>query len=302
MNNKELIEEIKKLKKEKDAIILAHNYQIKEVQDIADYVGDSLNMSEVGRNCQNSIIIVAGVRFMAESAKILSPQKKVFLANADAGCPMADMIDLNSLKEFKNKHKGIPVVTYVNSSAEVKAGSDICCTSANAIKVVESVESEKILFTPDRCLGNYIGTLMPKKEIITYDGFCITHNRLTESDVEDKKRMYPECKVLVHPECDSSIVKLADFVGSTSAIIKYCKESDEKSFIIGTEEGILHQLKKDNPDKEFILLSDTLVCENMKKTSLEDIRDVLKYEKNEILIDEDIRKKAFGSLDKMLKI
>lgn len=302
MSTEDLIKEIEKLKSEKGAFILAHNYQIPEVQEIADFVGDSLKMAQVGKDCDNDIIVVAGVKFMAESAKILSPEKRVFLANSDAGCPMADMIDTDSLREFKEKHENIPVVTYVNSSAAVKAESDICCTSANALSIVNSIESDKIIFTPDRCLGHYIGTLLPEKEIILYDGFCITHNRLEVSDIEKAREEYPGVKLLVHPECDPEIVEKADFVGSTSAIIAYCKNSDDDKFIIGTEEGILHQLKKDSPEKEFILLSDTLVCENMKKTSLEDMRDVLRDEKNEIFIDEKVRKAAFDSLDKMLKI
>lgn len=297
-----IIKEIKELKEKKDAIILAHNYQIPEIQDIADLVGDSLKLSQVGRESDKSTIVLSGVRFMAESAKILSPEKKVLLPASDAGCPMADMIDLEGLRKFKSEHPGVPVMCYVNSSAEVKAESDICCTSSNALKIARSLKSGKILFVPDRCLGDYISKMVPEKEFILYDGYCVTHNRIRREEVEAVRELYPDSPILVHPECDKEIVKMADFVGSTSQIIRYASETDKKHLIIGTEMGIMHKLQADSPEKEFKLLSPSLICPNMKKTRLEDIRDALKYDQEQIEVSEKIRLKAEKSLDEMLKL
>lgn len=299
---KAIIDEIMELKKKKDAIILAHNYQIPEIQDIADFVGDSLKLSQVGKDCSNKMIVLSGVRFMAESAKILSPEKKVLLPASDAGCPMADMIDVDKLRSFKAENPGVPIMMYVNSSAAVKAESDICCTSANAVKIARALEGDKILFAPDRCLGKYIADMVPEKEFILYDGYCITHNRITLQDVENARKNYPDAPILVHPECDSKITELADFIGSTSQIIEYAKNSDAKTLIIGTEMGVMHKLQNDNPDKTFKLLSSSLICPNMKKTRLEDIRDALKYEREEIVLDEEIRSKAQRALEKMLEL
>lgn len=290
------------LKKERDAIILAHNYQIPEIQDIADVVGDSLKLSQVGKESEQRTIVLSGVRFMAESAKILSPEKTVLLPASDAGCPMADMIDIDKLRAFKAENPGVPVMCYVNSSADVKAESDICCTSANALKIARSLESDKILFVPDKCLGGYIAKMIPEKEFILYDGYCVTHNRIKREEVLKVKELYPESPILVHPECSSEIADMADFVGSTSQIISYAKNSDIKEIIIGTEMGVMHKLQNDNPDKSFKLLSPSLICPNMKKTTLEDIRDALKYGREEIVLDEEIRVRAEKSLDDMLKL
>lgn len=299
---KNIIKEIEELKREKDAIILAHNYQIPEIQDIADIVGDSLKLSQVGRESNKSTIVLSGVRFMAESAKILSPEKKVLLPASDAGCPMADMIDIEGLRKFKAEYPGVPVMCYVNSSAEVKAESDICCTSSNALRIARSLDSDKILFVPDRCLGAYIAKMVPEKEFILYDGYCVTHNRIRKEEVRAVRELYPDSPILVHPECDQSIVEMADFVGSTSQIIKYANETDKKHLIIGTEMGIMHKLEADSPEKEFKLLSPSLICPNMKKTRLEDIRDALKYDQEEIEVPERVRLEAEKSLDKMLKL
>jgi len=305
MNNMDqirMIEEIKKLKVEKNAIILAHNYQIPEVQDIADVVGDSLKLSQVAAETEHDMIIFCGVHFMAESAKILSPDKRVILPVLEAGCPMADMVTGEDLKAFKEENPDIPIVTYVNSSAEVKAYSDICCTSSNAVKVVKSLGAKKILFAPDKNLGHYVQQQVPETEIIRWEGFCITHERVTTREVLATRELRPNVPILVHPECNPKVVEMADFVGSTAQIIDHVNNSDEKSFIIGTEMGILHTLKKQNPEKHFRVLSGHLTCYNMKKTSLDNVYNAIKNEKFEITVDEDIRLKAFEALDRMLKV
>ncbi|QEK10911.1 quinolinate synthase NadA [Crassaminicella thermophila] len=302
MNEKEMILEIKRLKEEKNAIILAHNYQVPEVQDIADIVGDSLKLSQEAAKTDADVIVFAGVHFMAESAKILSPDKKVLLPVYDAGCPMADMVDAESLRLFKKENPDIPIVCYVNSSAEVKAESDICCTSSNAINIVKSIKANKILFVPDQNLGSYIAKHVPEKEIILWEGFCITHHRVRNSEVEAAKLNHPDALVLVHPECNETVVKKADFVGSTSQIIDYANKSANKKFIIGTEMGVLHKLRKENPDKKFYLISPALTCFNMKKTTLINIYNSLAFEQYEITVEEEIRQKALGSLERMLEL
>ncbi len=300
METQVIIGEIKKLKREKNAVILAHNYQIPEIQDIADYVGDSLGLSRKAAETEADIIVFCGVHFMAESAKILSPNKKVLLPVLDAGCPMADMIDAEQLKSFKEEYQGVPVVCYVNSSAEVKAESDICVTSSNALKIIKSLESDRVLFIPDQNLGNYISRMVPEKEIICWEGFCITHHRVRHNEIDMARKHRGKTKILVHPECNPAVVKKADFVGSTSQIIEYVRKSEDKEFIIGTEMGILHALRKENPNKKFYLLSPSLVCYNMKKTSLEDVYKVLRDEKSEINIDKMVMDKAYKSLERML--
>lgn len=302
MNELEMINEIKKLKREKNAVILAHNYQIPEVQDIADIVGDSLKLSQEATKTDADIIVFCGVHFMAESAKILSPHKKVLLPVYHAGCPMADMVDPESLKLFKNEYPDIPIVCYVNSSAQVKAESDVCCTSSNALKIVKSMKEDKILFVPDQNLGGYIKNQVLDKEIILWEGFCVTHHSVKSVEIDVAKKKHLDALLLVHPECNQEVVQRADFVGSTSQIIEYAKQSKNKEFIIGTEMGILHQLRKDNPDKEFYILSPRLTCYDMKKTSLENIYKALAFEEHEIKIDEEIRQKALSSLEKMLKL
>ncbi|WP_432662128.1 quinolinate synthase NadA [Wukongibacter baidiensis] len=302
MEEQVIIGEIKKLKEEKNAVILAHNYQIPEIQDIADYVGDSLGLSRKAAETEADIIVFCGVHFMAESAKLLSPNKKVLLPVLDAGCPMADMIDAEQLKVFKKEYPDVSVVCYVNSSAEVKAESDICITSSNALKIVKSLENDKILFVPDQNLGNYISKMVPEKEIISWEGFCITHHRVRPSEVDMVRKHKGETKILVHPECTPAVVQKADFVGSTSQIIEYVRNSDDKEFVIGTEMGILHTLRKENPKKKFHLLSPALVCYNMKKTSLEDVYKALKDEKNEIDVEKTVRDRAYKSLEKMLEL
>lgn len=302
MTIKEMMEEINRLKVEKNALILAHNYQVGEVQDVADVVGDSYTLAKYAQNTDKDIIVFCGVHFMAESAKILSPNKKVLLPALDAGCPMADMVTGPDLAKFKAENPDIPVVAYVNTSAEVKAYTDVCCTSSNALNVVKSLGAKKILFVPDRNLGGFIAQQVPEVEIMLWDGFCITHERVEEEDVLEMQAAHPGVKFLIHPECNPAIVKYADFAGSTSQIIDYVVNSPEEEFIIGTEAGILHTIEKMAPNKKCHLLSKCLVCQNMKKTTLTHVLEALQYEQHEIIVDEDIRQKAEQSLIRMLEV
>ena len=301
MSNEELVQKILKLKKERDAIILAHNYQIGEVQDIADYTGDSLGLSLEAAKTTAKVIIFCGVKFMAETAAILNPESAVLLAHPTACCPMADMIDVNDLKEWKERYPKATVVAYVNTTAAVKADSDICCTSANGVKVVESVPNHEILFIPDKHLGHYIST-KTKKRMILYPGYCITHVRLTADQVKLAKQRYPEAKVLVHPECRAEVIELADAALSTSQMIRYARENPATTFLIGTEEGILHRMRKEHPNKNFYLLASSLICPNMKKTRLETVIETMEFKHNRVMVPEEVRLKAKQALDRMLAI
>ncbi len=297
-----LAEKITQLKKSRNAVILAHNYQLGEIQDIADHVGDSLDLSRKAAATEADVIVFCGVHFMAETAYILSPDKIILHPAKHAGCPMADMIDAESLKTKKNELKDVTVVCYVNSSAEVKAESDICCTSANATKVVEQQDpNKKILFIPDRYLGGYIQKLTGR-EMIMWPGFCPTHMRILPKHVEQKKRQFPQAKVVVHPESRLEVSELADKVASTSGIIRYAKESDASTFIIGTELGILHRLQKENPEKTFIPISEQAICPNMKQTTLETLFWSLQEMQHQITLDEDIRKRAEGAVSRMMQV
>lgn len=302
MNRSELVKKISELKKEKNAVIVAHNYQIDDVQEIADVVGDSLALSQYCESGSADVIVFCGVHFMAESAKILSPEKTVLLPELHAGCPMADMVTADELREMKKKHPEAAVVCYINSSAEVKAESDICCTSSNALKVVKSIKEKDIIFVPDKNLGTYVSTMVPEKNIILWEGFCVTHHRIRIEDVKKIKELHPDAQMLVHPECQDDIVKMADFVGSTKQIIDYATESKNNKFIIGTEMGVMYKLKKNNPRKEFFLMSQGLICPNMKKTSLKSVYNALNEWKYVITLEESIRLKAKKSLDRMLEI
>lgn len=301
MTDFELVEKINKLKKEKNAIILAHCYQNPEIDEVADYVGDSLGLSRLASKTDAEIIVFAGVYFMAETAKILSPNKKVLLPNRNSGCNMADMINLKQVREFKEKTPGVPLVCYVNSSAEVKAECDICCTSANAVDIVKSLGKKKVLFAPDCYLGSFVAKSLPDVEIISYPGFCPTHLRIIPDEIVKMKIMYKDAKILVHPECHQEVVKLADFTGSTTQIMQYCANSNAKSFIIATEKGVVDRLRRDFPDKEFILASDKLVCHNMKWNTLEDIYNSLLYGQYEVDVEEKIRLKALKSIQRMIE-
>lgn len=295
-------DKISELKKEKNAVIVSHTYQRDEVQAIADMVGDSFELSKFCASTDVDVIVFCGVHFMAESAKILSPEKTVLLPEKNAGCPMADMITAETLREFKAKHPDAAVVCYINTSAEVKAESDICCTSSNAVNVIKSIKEKDIIFVPDKNLGSYVAKMVPEKNIILWEGYCPTHHRVKADAIDKAKELHPDAIVLAHPECRPEVVDKADFVGSTKSIIEYATNSDKKKFLIGTEMGVLYGLKKNNPDKEFYLLSQSFICPNMKKTTLESVLTSLKEEIYKIELDSDIIKKASVSLNRMLKI
>lgn len=299
---KELIEKINKLKKEKNAVILAHCYQNAEIDEVSDYVGDSLYLSQMAAKTDADIILFAGVYFMAQTAKILCPDKKVLLPRLESGCRMADMISLNQLREFKSKNPNIPTVCYINSTAEVKSECDICCTSSNAVKIVDSLNTDKVLFLPDTYLGKWVEAQLGNLEVITYPGFCPTHLQIRPEDIISAREKYPDAPVLAHPECHQSVTKLADYVGSTTGIMKYAVESDKKRFIIATEKGVVDRLKRDYPDKEFILIKENIICPNMKWHNLIDIYNALEKEEHEITVDKDIAAKALKCINRMLDV
>ena len=297
-----LVETINKLKKEKNDVILAHCYQPVEIDLVADYVGDSLYLSQVAAKTDADMIIFAGVYFMAQTAKLLSPDKKVILPQIDAGCHMADMINYKQLLDFKAKNPGIPTVCYVNSTAEVKSECDLCCTSSNAVDVVKSLNAERVLFLPDMYLGKWVEKQLGNVEVITYPGFCPTHLQIRPADIEAARKEHPEALVLVHPECHMSVSEMADYVGSTTGIMNFAKNSDNKSFIIVTEQGVVDRLKRDMPEKEFVPVKDNIVCPSMKMTTLDDILKVLQNESNEIFVDGNVAQKAVKCIDRMLEV
>lgn len=297
--SEDLINKIRELKKKREAIILAHNYQLPEVQGIADITGDSLELSRAAARTEVKVIVFCGVHFMAETAKVLSPEKTVLLPDEQAGCPMADMITREQLLEFKSAHPGIPVVAYVNTSAEVKAESDICCTSANAVRVVESLESREILFVPDKSLAAYVAS-KTSKTIIPYCGYCPTHHRILVSDVLRAKREHPEALVIAHPECTMDVISLADAVESTSGMLRFVAASQAKEFIVCTERGLLYRLKKENPTKVFYNPSPVNVCPNMKKINLEKILWSLEDMQPAIELPGDVISRARRAIERMI--
>jgi len=320
-----LRDKILKLKKDLNAIILAHNYQRAEVQDIADITGDSLELSRAAAKTDYKVIVFCGVHFMAESASILSPDKTVLLPEIAAGCPMADMVTVTgprktrrefytdvlgiafefaddfTLRDMKKKYPGVPVVAYVNTSAAVKAESDICCTSSNVVKVVESLKEDTVICIPDRNLSAYAAR-RTKKKIIAWDGFCNVHARLDVDDVNKAKEEHPDALLVVHPECPPEVQDMADHITSTSGMLRFCRESNHKEFIIGTEEGLLHRLRKDSPDKKFYVLSSEMVCPNMKRTKIESVLRAMEKMEHVIKVPEEIRVPAKRALDRMLEI
>lgn len=302
--NMNLIDKINKLKKEKNAIILTHCYQNIEIDEVSDYVGDSLYLSKMASDTNADMIVFAGVYFMAQSAKLLSPNKKVLLPNINSGCQMADMIDVENLKHFKEKYPNIPVVCYINSTAEIKANCDICCTSSNAVEVVRSLNSNKVLFVPDNYLGKFVQNKLKDVEVITFNGFCPTHLRIRPEDILQARETYPEALILAHPECHHDVARLADFVGSTKEILEYAEKSSNKQFVIATEKGVADRLNRNsklqNWNKEFILIDENIICPSMKMNSLEDIYRTLNEEKFEITIDNTIAQKARECIEKML--
>jgi len=300
MSQSEIFKDIHRLKKENDAVFLVHNYQRGEIQGLADYLGDSLGLSRIAEEAPNPVIIFCGVRFMAETAKILSPEKTVLLPRSDAGCPMADMVNVEKLKALKSRHPNALVVTYVNSTAEVKAESHVCCTSANAVTVVKNVEADEIIFTPDKNLAAWVQRFTDKK-IIPWEGYCYVHQRFTKEEVIRAKEAYPDSLLMVHPECPPEVVDLADEVLSTSGMVRVARESTAKTFLVGTEEGMLYRLKKENPDKKFYSAGTAKMCQGMKRTRLEDVHKALLKNQYAMELPVDIMDKARSSLQKMLQ-
>ncbi|MEW5758933.1 MAG: quinolinate synthase NadA [Candidatus Omnitrophota bacterium] len=299
---KKIIIEIQKLRKERNAVILAHNYQAPEIQDIADYCGDSLELSRIAAKSQAGIIVFCGVHFMAETASILSPEKTVVVPDINAGCPMANMITRQDLIELKKRHPKAVVVGYVNTSAEVKSELDICCTSTNAVKVVESLKNApEIIFVPDKYLADYVSK-KTGRVLISWDGYCPTHVKILPEDIMREIRRHPKATILAHPECRPEVIALADEALSTGQMCKYVKETKYREFIIGTEVGLIYRLKKDNPTKEFYPASDKAICPNMKRTTLEKVLWSLQDLKEEVKVPYDIQVKAKKAIDKMLEI
>lgn len=296
-----LTDEILRLKKKRNAIILAHNYQVAEVQDIADLTGDSLELSRAAATMDGDVIVFCGVDFMAETAAILSPGKTVLLPVVDACCPMAAMITAEELRLVKSRYPDAAVVCYVNTTAEVKAESDICCTSSNAINVVNSLKEERVIFVPDRNLARYVARFS-KKEILPWEGYCIVHDQITPEHVRAAQNRYPGAKVVVHPECRPEVIDMADHVASTSGIMRYVCASQDTTFIIGTETGILHRIGKECPHKTCYPLSESAVCRNMKKTDLSTVRDVLSTLRPRITVPENIAREARRAIDRMLAL
>ncbi|MDR0984938.1 MAG: quinolinate synthase NadA [Endomicrobium sp.] len=303
MIDKKILKELKKLKKEKNAVILAHIYQLPEIQDIADFIGDSLDLSKKATQINADVIVFCGVHFMAETAAILNPNKKILIPDIHAGCPMAEMITLKKLKKIKQQNEKSLVVSYINTSASIKSESDICCTSANAIDIISNIIqfNKEIIFIPDRNLGNYVQKTCKKKMLI-WNGFCPTHNNFILPDhVVLAKNKFPKAEILVHPECRYEVIALANHVMSTGGMCKYIKTCNKKEFIIGTETGILYKLRKDNPTKSFYPLSPLAICPNMKKITLSKVLDTLNNMKNIVKVPENIRRKAYLPIIKMLK-
>jgi quinolinate synthase len=294
-------DEILRLKEDRHAIILAHNYQTGDIQDIADLTGDSLELSRAAATMDGDVIVFCGVDFMAETAAIISPEKTVLLPANDACCPMADMITADELKLVKSRYPEAAVVCYVNTTAEVKAESDICCTSSNAVKVVNSLQEDQIIFVPDRNLGLYTQRFT-KKEILSWEGFCTVHDRITPDHVRKAHDLHPDAVILVHPECRPEVIDLADHVASTSGIIRYVCESPKKEFIIGTEIGILHRLRKECPAKKCYPLSPAAICSNMKKTDLNKVRHALISLQPRITVPEEIAHRARCAIERMLAV
>lgn len=303
MTVREMQDEIIRLKKEKDVCILAHAYQSRDVIEVADFMGDSFGLSEQAAKAPQQTVIMCGVRFMAETVKILSPEKTVYLSASGAGCPMAEQMTPEAILELKKQYPKAAVVAYINTTAELKTVCDVCVTSASALKIVESLPQKDVIFIPDINLGSYIASKLPEKNVITVQGGCPYHASVTEAEAVYAKQAHPEAELLVHPECKAEVVKHADFVGSTTAIISYAKNSDKKEFIIGTENSIVKYMQYECPDKLFYPVSASLICRDMKLTTLPEIYNILRgVGGEEIVLDEDTRLKAKHSIDEMLRL
>jgi len=302
MKSNRVLQKIKDLKKKRRALILAHVYQRDEVQDMADFTGDSLALSKMAVDTDAKVIVFCGVRFMAETAAILNPDKVVLIPQKDAGCPLADMARVEDLLTQKKEYSGVAVVSYVNSSASIKAASDICCTSSNAVEVVSSLKENKVLFLPDKNLGRFVAS-KTKKEVILWDGFCyVHHHNIKPKEIKRMKIKHPEAEIMVHPECQPQVIDLADFVGSTGQMSEYVAKNKSREFIVGTERGMLHALQKENPNKRFYSPSPLAVCQDMKLTKLENVVSALENMQFQIRISEEIAIKAKKALNAMLKL
>lgn len=301
MSTEDTLEKIAGLKEEKNAVILAHNYQPGEIQDAADFLGDSLDLSLKAAETDADVIVFCGVKFMAETAAILSPQKTVLMPDETAGCPLAEMITVPKLKALQKKHPGAKTVAYVNTNADVKAEVDVCCTSANAVNVVKSIDSDEIIFVPDKYLGNYVSTQTDKK-LILWNGFCPTHVRILAEEVKKQKKRHPDAEVMAHPECTPDVIEISDHVFSTGGMVKYARESDVNEFIVGTEVGMLYRLGKENPGKKFYPASELAVCPNMKKTTLDKLLWALKENKHVVSVQRDVSGRARKSIQRMIEI
>ncbi len=298
----ELQTRIQQLKKEKNAVILAHYYVHDEVQKVADYIGDSYYLSKVATTTDADVIVFCGVSFMGESAKILNPDKTVLMPDETADCPMAHMADPDRIEQLRKEYEDLAVVCYINSTAELKCYSDVCVTSANAMKIVRKLPNKNIFFIPDENLARYIAGKMPEKNFIFNDGFCHVHASITADQVRQAKKAKPNAEFLVHPECTTQVLELADYIGSTSGIIDYATKSDKKEFIIGTELGVLYELKEKNPDKTFYSAGSVQCCPNMKKITLEKIIHVMETGENEVHVSEKVRERANLPLERMLEL
>lgn len=297
-----VLEKIRQIKREKNAVILAHYYVSDEVQAIADYIGDSFYLSKIAKETDADIIVFCGVSFMGESAAILNPQKKVLMPDMHADCAMAHMVDLKKIEELQKSYEDLAVVCYINSTAEIKSYSDVCVTSANAIKVIENLPNNNIFFIPDGNLGRYVKEQIPHKNVILNDGYCPVHTAITRAEVIKEKEKHPHAKFLVHPECTKELLDEADYVGSTSGIINYVARDGGEEYIIGTEIGVFYELKKQNPNKKFYTLQKPPVCADMKFVTLEKLLDVLEHESNVVKVSEDLREKALRPLERMLQL
>lgn len=296
------IEKINTLKKQKKAVIMAHYYVNEEVQQIADYIGDSYFLSEMATKIDAEVIVLCGVKFMGESAKILNPGKTVLLPAMDADCPMAHMATVERIEQIRRKYEDVCVVCYVNSTAEIKAASDVCVTSANALKIVKALPNKNIFFIPDQNLAHYIADKLPEKNFIFNDGFCHVHHTITPEQILAAKKARPQALVLVHPECKPEVTALADYVGSTSGIITYATNSFASEFIISTEMGVMYELKRQNPDKKFYTAGNMQICPNMKKISLENILHVLETNESEVTLDQSLIEAAHKPMLRMLEL
>ncbi len=297
-----IAEKIQQLKKEKNAIILAHYYVPDEVQAVADYIGDSFFLSKVARETTAEIIVLCGVSFMGESAAILNPDKKVLMPDLQADCAMAHMVELEKIAEYREMYEDLAVVCYINSTAEIKTHSDVCVTSANAVKVVRNLPNKHIFFIPDGNLGRYVKEQLPDKEILLNDGYCPIHAAVQKEDVLEQKRKHPDAKFLVHPECTKEILDLADYIGSTSGIIRFVAEDGGEEYIIGTETGVFYELQKENPEKRFYTMQKPPVCADMKSITLPKVLEVLEKENHVVTVEETVRQKALLPLERMLEL